>query len=275
MNALEIINVDKHYKNFSLESVSLCVERGTVTGLIGENGAGKSTLIKAVLGLTEYDGEILANGKPTKELSPDEKKKTGFVLGDRSLPESLTVCEFSSVLRKFYGKAWEPDTFAEFVGKFGLPNKERIGELSTGMKAKCALAAALSHGADTLLLDEPTSGLDPVARDDILGVLYDFMQDETHSILISSHITSDLEKLCDRIVFMHEGKVLLDENKDDLLCRYKTVRGADEAERKNAVRIIRRSYGIDALVPAGKAGENGEYAGLDDIMNFFIRGEKQ
>lgn len=275
MNALEIKNVNKHYKKFSLEEVSFCVERGTVTGLIGENGAGKSTLIKAILGLTEYDGEILANGKPTKKLTYDERKKTGFVLGDRSLPESLTVCEFSSVLRKFYGKAWDRQTFARFTDKFALPEKKRIGELSTGMRAKCALAAALSHGADTLLLDEPTSGLDPVARDDILDVLYDFMQDETHTVLISSHITGDLEKLCDRIVFMHEGRVLLSEDKDDLLCRYSVVIGAEETDIKNAVRIIRRTYGTDALVPADKAGENRAYAGLDDIMNFFIRGEKQ
>lgn len=275
MNALEIKNVKKHYKDFALDDVSFVVERGTVTGLIGENGAGKSTLIKAVLGLTDHEGEILIDGRPAKDMSADERRKIGFVLGDRSLPESLTVAEFASVLARIYGKAWEKEAFYSFAESFGLPVKKRMGEFSTGMRAKCALAAALSHGAELLLLDEPTSGLDPVSRDDILGVLYDFMQNEKHSVLISSHITSDLEKLCDRIVFIHDGQIMLAGDKDDLLCRYSVVRGADENELKRAVRIIRRAYGTDALLPSGDAGDDGVPARLDDIMNFFIRGERQ
>ena len=192
-NKIEIKNLTKHYGGFTLDNVSFSVPRGSVVGLIGENGAGKSTIIKSLLGVINTDGgEILFDGVPLGRLGKNQRQLTGVVLDDVSLPSAVNLRELNTVMKNMFSR-WDEQTFFALTERFRLPRDKKTGEFSKGMKMKTAIAAALSHGAETLILDEPTSGLDPVARDEILDILYDFMQNSGHAVLISSHITSDLE----------------------------------------------------------------------------------
>ena len=276
---IRIQNLTKRFEGFALEGVSFAVPRGAVVGFIGENGAGKSTTIKSILGLIRPDGgSVEVFGKDVGLLTKEERGRLGAVLGDGKLPENLTAKDLDGVFRHIFAR-WDAAAFFAYLDRFALPRGKKIKDFSRGMRQKFALAVALSHGADVLVLDEPTAGLDPVARDEILDILYDFMQDERRTVLISSHIVSDLEKLCDYIAFIHRGRLVFFEEKDALYEKYAVLRAPLETLRSCAdavVAVHRGEFGAGALVLRAKlpAGIPVERAGIEDIMLYFARGEK-
>ena len=249
MNAIEISNIAKKYKGFSLGPISLTLPAGCILGLIGENGAGKTTTIKALLGMNRPDsGEIRLLGQP---LSADLRNETGVVLDEVGLPENLRIPQIEKIM-KYSFRNWKSDVFAEYVKKFELPQDKRFRTFSKGMKMKLGLAIALSHDAKLLILDEPTAGLDPLVREELLDILNEFTRDEGHAVLISSHIVSDLEKVCDYIAFLHKGQLMLCEEKDRLLEQYGFLQTTAEnldALEPAAIRGKRvTQYGAEALV---------------------------
>lgn len=279
MVKLSLRNLSKRYANFAVENVSFDIPSGSVVGIIGENGAGKSTIIKSILGVVHPDnGEIIFNGKSIYELPHDEKQKIAFVYDDVALPLDLNMVMLNKVLSKVY-KKWDSEKFNLYLAKLNLPVDKPLNAFSKGMKMKAAMAVAFSHESELLVLDEPTSGLDPVVRDEILELLYDYNQQDNHAILLSSHITTDLEKICDYIVYIHNGKIVLNEEKDALLNRY-AVYSVDDIQLKEIsqsaiVRVIKRDYGIDVLAIKERMPETfvGKQISLDDIMIFYSKGE--
>lgn len=225
MNAIEIKNLTKKFKAFALDNVSISLPTGCIMGLIGENGAGKSTVIKSILGIIHPDGgEINIFGKePTAEMKND----IGVVLDEIGIPMQFNIKNVDSIMKNVFTN-WNSDVFYDYIKKFNLPDKKAFKTFSKGMKMKLGIAVALSHDAKLLILDEPTSGLDPLVRDEIIDIFNDFTRDETHSILISSHIVSDLEKICDYITFIHNGKITLCEEKDILLEKYGFINTSEE-----------------------------------------------
>lgn len=279
MVKLSLKNLSKRYANFAVENVSFDIPSGSVVGLIGENGAGKSTIIKSILGVVRPDnGEIMFNGKNIYELTHDEKQMISFVYDDVALPLDLNMVTLNKVLSKVYIK-WDSEKFNLYLAKFNLPEDKPLNAFSKGMKMKAAMAVAFSHESELLVLDEPTSGLDPVVRDEILELLYDYNQQDDHAILLSSHITTDLEKICDYIVYIHNGKIVLNEEKDTLLNRYAVYPVNDmqlkEISRSAIIRVIKRDYGIDVLAIKERMPETfvGKQISLDDIMLFYSKGE--
>ncbi len=249
MNAIEIRNIAKKYKGFSLGPVSLTLPSGCILGLIGENGAGKTTTIKALLGMNRPDsGEISLLGQP---LSADLRNEIGVVLDEVGLPENLHIRQIEKIM-KYSFRNWQSDAFAEYIKKFNLPENKRFKTFSKGMKMKLGLAIALSHDAKLLVLDEPTAGLDPLVREELLDLLNDFTRDEGHAVLISSHIVSDLEKVCDYIAFLHKGQLMLCEEKDRLLEQYGFLQTTEEnlnALEPDAIKGRRvTQYGAEAIV---------------------------
>lgn len=262
-----------------MDGVSFDIPEGTVVGLIGENGAGKSTVIKSILGAVHPDsGQIIFDGKPTDRLSKAEKQKISFVLDDMGLPLELSMSMLDKVLSNVFEK-WDSAKFSQLLQQFGLPEKKLLKEFSRGMKMKAAIAVALSYDSRLLILDEPTSGLDPVIRDEILEMIYDYNRHEGHAALISSHITTDLEKICDYIVYLHNGRVVFNEEKDELLAKY-AVYSVDkiqleELDKTAVVKILRREYGVDVLAIKQKMPSDFDFkpVSLDDIMLFYSKGE--
>lgn len=226
MNLIEIKDVCKQYKGFSLDHVSLSLPGGCVMGLIGENGAGKSTLLHILLGMVHQDaGSITLLGHQTaseRELVL-AKEDIGAVLDEVGIPETFKAKQISLIMGDIYQR-WEEAKFFEYLRRFSVPADKKYKDLSRGMKMKLGIAMALSHDAKLLILDEATNGLDPVVRDEITDLFYDFTQDEDHAVLISSHIVSDLEKICDYVAFLHRGKLLLSVEKDRLLEEYCIIR---------------------------------------------------
>ena len=220
MNALEIKSLNKSYPGFALDNLNLTLPQGCILGLIGENGAGKSTTIKLILDLIRPDsGSITILDKEHTRLSRED---IGVVLDEVGIPECLTASQVGKVMKNLF-KNWDSRRFDELLTQFSIPDGKIFKEFSRGMKMKLGIAVAMSHGARLLILDEATSGLDPVVRDEVVTMLSEFTREEGHSILISSHIVSDLEKLCDYIAFLHKGKLMLFEEKDVLLSRYGIV----------------------------------------------------
>lgn len=212
-SAIEVRNLQKSYTGFGLQNVSFCVPQGSIVGLIGENGAGKTTTIKAILNLIDIGGgEISVLGSPNK-ITKRTREDIGVVFDDICFHENLSVSQLGKVMQGMY-KRWDMALFKQYCQRFSLDSKKRVGDLSKGMKMKLSITVALSHQPQLLILDEATSGLDPIMRDEILDVFLDFIQDEQNSILLSSHITSDLEKVADYIVFIHQGKVIFSLPKD-------------------------------------------------------------
>ena len=224
MNALNVNNLTKKYNGFALENISFSLPQGCILGLIGENGAGKSTTIRSILGAIKYDGSIEVLGQP---ISAKLKNRIGVVLDEVGFPDKLNARDINKIMKNIFSN-WDEKIFSEYIRKFNLPDDQAFSEFSKGMKMKLGIAVALSHHAELLILDEPTSGLDPLVRDEIIYILNDFTREEDHSILISSHIVSDLEKLCDYIAFMHKGKLMLCEEKDNLLEQYVFINTTDE-----------------------------------------------
>lgn len=285
MDALSIKGLTKNYDKFSLSNIDMNIPQGCIMGLIGENGAGKSTLIKSVLDLVNREsGEIDFYGEKLDRSSTKLREDIGVVFDTLHYHESLSIAQIAKISTCTY-KNWDDKDFDKYLGLFKLDRKSKVKTLSKGMKMKLGIAIALSHKAKFLILDEPTAGLDPVAREDLLEIFLDFMQDETHSILISSHITSDLEKIADYITFIHDGKLLLSKTKDELLYDYRIVRcgESDFTELKEEQGAVwrRQDYQYDVLLPNGKELEskytscNFERPTIDEIMLMYIRGERK
>ncbi|MGG2053580.1 ABC transporter ATP-binding protein [Lysinibacillus pakistanensis] len=278
MNAIEIHDLHKSFEGFSLKDVSFSVPQGTVMGFVGENGAGKSTTIKCMLNLLKKEyGEILLFGKDIVEHELSIKNDIGVVFDDLHIPETLNATQLDKFMKKVF-KTWDSSYYFERLRQFKVPEKKRIKELSRGMRMKLSIALALAHHPKLLILDEPTSGLDPIIRDEILDLFLAFMQDETHSILFSSHITSDLEKIADYITFIHNGEVLFSEGKDVLLYEYGIFKGSEEeisAIPEHAILRKRNgAFGVEALVQKSEINEvfSLEKPSIEDIMLFYVKG---
>ena len=248
---LKLENVRKNYDRFTLEC-SLEVQPGCITGLVGQNGAGKSTTFKAILGLIHTDGgRITLMGKDAAALTAADKERLGVVLSNSGVSEYLTVRDTAAMLKGFY-HAFDRADFLEKCRRYQLPVDRKIKEFSTGMKAKLKLLIAISHRADFLLLDEPTAGLDVLARDSLLDILREYMeQDESRAILISSHISTDLEGICDDLYMIHQGRIILHEETDVLLGSYGLLKlDAQEYEsidKQYFLRVKKEPYGYSAL----------------------------
>ncbi len=252
MNALEIKNLTKSYPGFTLDNLNLTLPSGCIMGLIGENGAGKSTTIKLILDILKKDsGSITIFGKDNQENIRLAKEDIGVVMDDVGIPECLTTVQVGNIMKHTY-RNWNEAEYQRLLRKFSLPDNKQFKDFSRGMKMKLGIAIAMSHGAKLLLLDEATSGLDPVVRDEVVEMFSDFTMDESHSILISSHIVSDLEKLCDYVAFLHKGKLLLCEEKDRLLDEYGIIHCTAERIRELDPDAIlykkENAYGVDAIV---------------------------
>lgn len=266
MNALELHGLEKHYPDFALGPIDLELPGGTVCGLIGENGAGKSTTIKLILDMIDGDaGTVKLFGQ--EGITPLAKADIGVVLGGEGIPTCLTAPQVGKVMAGIYPN-WDATAYADWCRRFDLPENKKYGDYSTGMKMKQCLAVALSHHPKLLLLDEATSGLDPVVRDELIDLLLDFVRDENHAILISSHIVSDLEKLCDTIAFLHKGKLLLCEDKDTLREEYALWHGTagqlEELDKKrhrqpSGDSLRGRGTGEERTCPGGQHPDTGEH----------------
>ncbi len=293
---LEIRNLTKHYADFSLDHVNLTLPGGSILGLMGENGAGKSTTIKAVMGLIRPDeGEVRMFGEKAGEDKPALKEYVGLVLEDLHLPDFLNARGIGRMMAGLY-KNWDAPLFGRYLERFSIAPGKKLKDYSRGMRMKLAMATALSHGARLLILDEPTSGLDPMAREEALDMLREFVMDETHSVLISSHIISDLEKTADYAAFLHRGRLMLCGEKDRILEQYRIVKGsreeirALEAEGRFITEGLRENrFGAEALArladkdaqwDRGRWGISGtpfdiilEPAGLEQIILYLAKGE--
>ena len=280
MNALEIKNLTKSYPGFKLDNLTLALPSGCIMGLIGENGAGKSTTIKLILDMIHKDsGSITILGKDNTDSTELTKEDIGVVMDEVGIPECLTVKQVGNVMKHTF-RNWDDTEYTRLIQKLALPDKKQFKEFSRGMKMKLGIAIALSHNAKLLILDEATSGLDPVVRDEVVEMFSDFTRDENHSILISSHIVSDLEKLCDYIAFIHKGKLLLCEEKDQLLAEYGLIHcTSDELQNLPAEAIKYKKanpYGIEAMVlrNAVPAGVNVSPISIEELFVFMVKEAK-
>ena len=280
MNALEIRNLTKSYPGFTLEPLNLTLPKGCILGLIGENGAGKSTTIKLILDIIHSDGgTVTILGRDNRDHIELIKEDIGVVLDEVGIPACLTVKQVSNVMRHTF-RNWNDDVFFGLVEKLSLPEKKQFKEFSRGMKMKLGIAIALSHDPKLLILDEATAGLDPVVRDEVVEMLSDFTRDENHSILISSHIVSDLEKLCDYVAFLHKGKLLLWEEKDRLLSQYGLIHCTNDALKTlptEAIRHIKENpYGCEAMVLRNAIPDSISISpiSIEELFVFMVKEEK-
>lgn len=282
-NAIRVQGLCKHYPDFSLENVSFTVPTGTIVGFIGENGAGKTTTLKALLGAIHIDSgtiEILGCKNPEQV----DKSQIGVVFEDSFFPETLTPHQINKIMMHIQPH-WSSDTFFSLIKKFQLPEKKPTKDMSKGMRMKFRLAAALAHNPKLLILDEATSGLDPVVRSEVLDYLREYIQDESHSVLISSHITSDLEKIADSIVYLHNGKLVFQMQKDDLLEHYGILKCPKEQLSQIPAELCvfthHSAFTCETLVSDAQTVQHllpnaiMDRASIDDIMQFFTRRDAQ
>lgn len=280
---LEINDLCRHYNDFTL-NCSMKVDDGRVTGLVGENGAGKSTTFKAILGLISYDGgDVRLWDKTPAELMPEDRERMGIVLSDAGYSTYLTVKDIVRIQQAMYSR-FDKEKFLEKCQKFKIPLNQQMKGFSTGMKEKVKVLTAISHEAQFLLLDEPTSGLDVMARESVLNMLREYMEeDESRSILISSHISTDLEGLCDDIYMIHNGKIILHEDTDVLMGEYGLLKVSDEQyqklDKEHLLRIKKESYGYACLTNQKQYYRENypeiviENGNLDEAITMMIGGE--
>ena len=279
-NAIEIRGLTKHYKGFSLENLNLDLPAGCVLGLVGENGAGKSTTIRLTMDALERDGgtvTVLGVDNKSREFHA-LKEDIGVVLDETFVPEILSAKQLGRIMAGTF-KNWEQDTYEGWLKRLDLPEDKRFKDYSRGMTMKLGIAAALSHGAKLLLLDEATGGLDPMVREELLEVFADFAAQDGHAVLLSSHIVSDLERICDYIAFLHKGRLVLCEEKDVLLEKYGILKCSKEqlqnipAGAVHGVRI--GNYGAEALVEreAMPRGAVIDRPTLEDIILYMSKEE--
>lgn len=284
MKALEINNLTKKYEGFKLDDVNLCLESGMIIGLIGENGAGKTTLIKSILNIINFDnGDVKIMGMNYHDNEKAIKEEIGVVLDNMFFPEILTAKDIDNIMKGIHDK-WNSSLFCNYLAEFGLPNNKIIKKLSKGMRKKLEIAVALAREPKILILDEPTSGLDPIARREILDIFLKFIADEEHTIFLSTHLTSDLEHIADRIVFLDNGRILLDENKDDIIDNYGIVKCDEKTleafDKKDILRYRKRKYACEVLVSNRMMIEK-KYSihtidkiTLEDLMFMMLKGER-
>ncbi len=280
---IEIKDLCKSYKDFSLKNVSITLQPGYIMGFIGPNGAGKSTTIKLIMNLIKRDsGTISVLGMNNILHEKEIKSRIGFVYDENYYYEDLTISEVKRIMAPFY-MSWDNNAFEKYISRFSLPSDKKIKELSKGMKMKFSLAMALSHKAELILMDEPTTGLDPVFRSELLDILLEIIQDENVSIFFSTHITTDLEKVADYITFINKGQIVFSESKDKIMDEYAVVKGKKELldadTRKEFLSIRENDFGFEALTNNAdrirrlfKQEAVIEKASLEDIMVYTIRG---
>lgn len=283
-NILEIKNLSKKYKEFELKDINFSLPKGVIMGFVGENGAGKTTTIKSILNLIKKDsGEIKIFGSKLEDNEKEVKENIGVLLDDSFLSEYLSPVDLNKIMKNIY-KNWDEKLYFKYLKEFKLPEKSRIKDFSSGMKTKVKIIVALSHHPKLLILDEPTSGLDPVARNEVLDIFQEFMEDEENSILVSSHITSDLERVADYITFINEGKIVFVKDKNELLNNFGiaklTEKEFETIDKNDFVKFKKNKYEYDVLVE-NKANFNKKYnievmdkANIDDIMYIYIKGER-
>lgn len=280
-NAIEIRGLCKRYKDFSLENLNLDLPYGCVLGLVGENGAGKSTTIRLIMDALERDGgavSVLGADNQSKEFL-NLKEDVGVVLDETFVPEVINAKQLGKIMAGTY-RNWDQETYDGWLRKFQLPLDKKFKDYSRGMTMKLGIAAALSHHARLLLLDEATGGLDPMIREELLEVFADFASEDGHAVLLSSHIVSDLERICDYIAFLHKGKLVLCEEKDVLLDRYGILKCTKEqlmnipAEAIHGKRV--GTYGVEALVEREYMPRDAvvDRASLEDIILYIVKEER-
>jgi ABC-type multidrug transport system, ATPase component len=287
MNSTLILkNVNKKYEksNFAIKDISFSIPEGSIVGFIGENGAGKSTTMNCILNVIRRDsGTIEIFGREMTDEDIDIRENIGVVYDSNNFPEYLTAKQLADILGRIYSK-WDDFCFKQFLRRFGLPESQKIKTYSRGMSMKLAIAVALSHDSKLLILDEATSGLDPIMRDEILDVLLEFVKQEDHSILLSSHITSDLEKIADYIVFIHNGEIILSKTKDELIYEYGVIRCSENDFHnilsEDILSSMKKDYQIDVLIKNRKLIEKKyknlivDSVSLDEIMLLLVKGER-
>lgn len=284
-SAICLHNVTKKYEGFTLDHINMKIPKGTIVGLVGENGAGKTTILKCILQMISLDeGNIYMEGKAVDTLPKDWKKDVGVILAGMDFAGLMNACEMGIAMRNIYSN-WQQGVYEDYLRKFKIDPKKKIMDYSKGMKMKLSIALALSHEANLLIFDEATSGLDPVVRDDILDILLDFIQDENHTVLLSSHITSDLEKVADYIAFVHEGTLRFFMNKDEILYNYGVVRCSKEDMEclpQELIQGVRKNgYGYEILVSEKeKIGQRFpemilDKVSIDEMILFMVKGERK
>ena len=283
-NAIEIKNIEKKYKKgFKLEKTNIQIQSGTITGLIGENGAGKTTLLKIILGIIKQDsGEIKIFNQNLKTHENKIKEDIGVVLDNAFFPETLNAKNINSIMINIF-KNWDEKLFFGHLEKLELPKNTPIKKLSKGMQKKLEIIVALSHHPKLLILDEPTSGLDPIIRKEILNLLLKFIKDENHTILISTHITTDLEQIADKIILIDKGTKILDEEKDNIMETYKILKCDldyfDKIDKKDIIKYRKNKYNYEILINQEKTKHKYknciiEKITLENLMLMLIKGEK-
>jgi ABC-2 type transport system ATP-binding protein len=283
-NAVEIEKLEKKYVNFDLKIDELIIPSGLIVGLIGENGAGKTTLIKSILNIIKKDsGSIKVFDRDSVFDELDIKENVGVILDNTFFPEILSPRDINLIMNDVY-KNWDCDLFYKYLNDFGIMDNQILKTMSKGMRKKVEIATALSHHPKLLILDEPTSGLDPIVRADVLDLFLDFIKDEEHTILLSTHITSDLEHVADHIVFIDKGRIVLQESRDVLLDNYGVIKcGIDEFHsiaREDIVSYRKNKYNYEILI-SDKCKCSRKYKNfvidkitIEELMIFIIKGVK-
>lgn len=283
MNSIEVKQLSKTYDDFKLEDISFNIKEGTIMGLIGENGAGKTTIIKSILNLIHVNkGEIKIFGKDYQQDEKLVKEDIGVVLGDAFFSPLINARKIDKIMGMI-NKKWNSVLFASYIDKFELPMNKPIKDLSKGMKMKLQIATALAKEPKLLILDEPTSGLDPIVRNDVLDIFLDFIQNEKHTVVLSTHITTDLEKIADHITFINKGKLVFSKDKDDVMENFGIVKCDEDTfnamEAEDKIRYKKQPYSYEVLV-ADRYAIQKKYSGIviekptiDDIMMLYIKGE--
>ena len=283
-NILEIKNLSKKYDGFELKNINIELPKGMIMGFIGENGAGKTTTIKSILNVINRDsGEIKIFGLDNKESERKIKEDIGVVLDDSFLSEYLNPSDINKIMKNIY-KNWDEKLYFKYIEDFKLPKEKMSKEYSSGMKMKLKIAVALAHHPKLLILDEPTSGLDPVARNEILDIFQEFIQDEEHGVFVSSHITSDLEHIADYITFINNGEIIFTKTRDDLLENYGIVKCSEEhfkkIDKNDYIKYKKNKYEYDVLIENKYEFKKNydisviDKPSLEDIMLIYIKGEK-
>ena len=283
-NVLEIKNLSKKYNEFELKNINLKLPKGMIMGLIGENGAGKTTTIKAILNIIKKDtGEVKIFGKSLEQNEKEIKQDIGVILDDSFLSEYLSPKDINKIMKNFY-IAWDEELYFKYLNNFNIPINKLLKEFSNGMKMKLKIATAISHKPKLLILDEPTTGLDPVARNDILDLFQEFIEDGEHSILVSSHITSDLEHIADYITFISSGEIIFTRTKDELLEKYGIAKCNEEEFKKinksDYIKYKKNKYEYDVLIENKNEFQRKydvsiiDKPTIEDIMLIYIKGGK-
>ncbi len=284
-NVIELKNVVKDYGDFKLDHISFAVPEGSVCGFIGQNGAGKTTTINLILDIINRDeGEISLFGKPVDQEHAYVREDVGVVFDEMGFHEFMTAKDINIMMKNIY-KNWDEVAFFDYLKKFSLPSKKKCGAFSRGMRMKLQISVAMSHKAKLLIMDEPTSGLDPIVRNEMIGIFRDFVVEEDHTILLSSHITGDLEKIADEVVFIDGGKIVFSGNKDEILEKQGILKCKKEEASKVSEALIvgveKEAYSTSILVNDRQAAAKLypdmviEEAALEDIMIYYVNAKKR